>query len=689
MAVDYVQEKEYLEGLKGELKQEADKLLKKMDYYSDGYQESARYLWENKSEFDGYEIIYNQMLLNEIVDAGEQSREQFRRILKMLDSPYFSRIDFLASGDLEPMKVYIGKFPFWSVTSDYQVFDWRAPVSSMYYEFEDGPAHYDAPTGRIKGEITCKRQYRISRGELEYAVESSINIDDEILRQELARTSDHRMKDIVATIQREQNRLIRDESAEVLIIQGAAGSGKTSIALHRVAFFLYRYRDEISAKNFLIISPNGIFVDYISGVLPELGEESIRSLDLEQLATRILPKELKRERLSGQAERFLWPGDEAWKQRCQFKASHEFLRLLESYLAFCDEHLFSAADYCFEGGMVEAALVWKLYERRKNLPVMQRLKEIASAIREEIRAQNLTRAQGAQIREITEWLETRLSCRDVMELYRRFYHHIGREELFVYDGEEPLESADIFPFLYVKLYWEGRCLDENIKYLFIDEMQDYTPVQYAVFNKLYPCRKTILGDFAQNVIPFAENSLAFLTQMYPQAQTIEIRKSYRSTYEIMTFARQVGRDVEIDPVQRHGTEPKVIACGNQMKVWETALIAAGSIIAQGKGKLGIICKGFSQAEVLYRYLKENLTEEEQIHLLTPDSQEFYEGVMVMSTAMSKGLEFDEVLIPDVNDQNYHTEYERGLLYVACTRAMHQLTIVYSGAPSRFLPVRRP
>ena len=691
MAIDLNEEKEYLEKLKAELKREADGLLSKMEYHSDKYREFARYLWEYRSELDGGETLFNRILLNGIVDVGEQTREQFRRIMKMLYSPYFSRIDFLMPEDLEPMKIYIGKFPFWNSVSDCQVFDWRAPISSMYYEFEDGPAYYDAPGGQISGEITCKRQYRIVRGELEYAIESSLNIDDEILMQELARSSDHRMKDIVSTIQREQNRLIRNESADVLIIQGAAGSGKTSIALHRVAYFLYRYRNEISADNFLIISPNGIFVDYISEVLPELGEESIRSLGMESLASMILPKELRWEPLSGQPERFLQTGDEDWKERSRFKSSLEFLYMLKEYLDFCDEHLFQTADYCFEGGMVEAEFIGKLYERRKNIPVKQRIREAASAIKEEIRAQNRPKAKGAHINEIQDWMETRLEYRDAMEVYRGFYRHIGHPELFMYKEEGILESADIFPFLYVKLYMDGRDLDENVKYLLVDEMQDYTPVQYAVLNKLYPCHKTLLGDFAQNVAPFAGNSLEFLRQQYPQAQIIEIDKSYRSTYEIMNFAKQVGNIEKLEPMQRHGAEPEIIACESRKEVRRAALHAVKDHLMQGKGKMGLICKSFSQAESLCQHLKSKLaqehlsTMEENVHLLTPKSEEFYDGVMVMSVAMSKGLEFDEVIIIDADDKNYHTEYERGLLYVACTRAMHRLAIVYSGAPSRFLP----
>lgn len=704
MEIDLREEEEFLEGLKELLRTEADKQLENMNYASGEYRDHARYVWENQWEFDVYESVYNQVLLDGIVDKGEQSRERFRRILKMLDSPYFARIDFLAKDDTEPTKVYIGKFPFWDGQGDYQVFDWRAPVSGMYYEFEDGPAFYDAPAGRIEGEITCKRQYRISKGQLEYALESSINIDDEILRQELARTSDHRMKDIVATIQKEQNQLIRNESAEVLIIQGAAGSGKTSIALHRAAYFLYRYKNEITAENFLIISPNGIFVDYISGVLPELGEASIRSIGMEEIAASVLGKEWKYESLSHQVERFLTIPEEGWLTRSAFKAASEFLNLLNEYLEHCDRCNFQSADYFFEGGYVEETFIRKCYERRKTLPVKQRLREMAEAVREEIRAQNRARAQGAALGDILVWMEGRFRDYDAMTLYRNFYRYIGKPEMFFYEEGNMLEASDVFPLIYVKLYLEGSAVDDNIQYLLIDEMQDHTPVQYAVLNRMYPCRKTILGDFAQNVSPFGGSSLDFLREMYPSAQVMEIRKSYRSTWEIMEFARHVGGShIEIEPVHRHSEAPVVIGFDNRQKMKEKVLELTTRVYRKNSyGHMGILCKSKVQAEELFHWLAGRLkketdggqqlhegqaVQEEQsagLHLLDTDSQEFYDGVMVMSVAISKGLEFDQVIIVDTDDDNYKTEYERGLLYVACTRAMHSLTLLYSGNPSRFI-----
>jgi len=702
MAVDLQEEEQYLKGLTGELEKAAEKLLGKTGYFSDRYQEAARYLWEDQAAFDSYEELFNRQLINQVVDAGEQTREQLRRIMKMLDSPYFARIDFRMQDEAEAMKVYIGKFSFWDVKSPYEVFDWRAPISSMYYEFEDGDAWYDAPQGRVSGVVECKRQYKISRGALEYALESSVSIDDEVLQKELAKNSGHKMKDIVSTIQKEQNRLIRNESAEVLMIQGAAGSGKTSIALHRAAYFLYRYRNEVRAENFLIISPNGIFVDYISDVLPELGEENIRNVGMEDIAVRYLPGELKAERLADQPERFLAYADEAWRERNAFKATEEFVQRLDEYLAHCDECNFRAADYSYDKGVLEAEFIEKRYVRLKGLPVWRRLNELAGAMAEELLEQRNAKGWGTHKMEIMDWLMSRYRHNNALELYRYFYQYIGREDLFVWNGE--VESADIFPMIYVRLYLESASSvmgeDELVKYLIVDEMQDYTPIQYAVLNKLYPCRKTLLGDFSQNVVPFVQGSLDDLKKLYPQAEVIEIYKSYRSTCEIMEFARKIGRNIVIEPILRHGEAPGVVECASDEEERERILELAGGWLRGGTpgsqkdtvgrpvgrsgGKLGILCKSYVQAEELYLWLEGQLGMQPGLHLLTYDSTEFYDGVMVTAVSMAKGLEFDEVVLPDVSAWNYRSEYDRGLLYVACTRAMHRLTLLYSGDASRFL-----
>lgn len=686
MPINLSEEKEYLEGLEQDLRKTADKLLKHMDYYSAASHESLRYFWEHQWEFDEYETSFNELALKRVVDTGESTKKQFRRILSMMDSPYFSRIDFKPLNDSEIMKIYIGKYSFWDAKSPYQVFDWRTPVASMYYEFEQGDAWYDAPSGRISGNISCKRQYKIKKGVLEYALESSLTITDELLQQELSHVSDHRMKDIVTTIQKEQNRLIRDEVAQTLIVQGVAGSGKTSVALHRVAYYLYRFKDEITAKNFLIISPNGIFVDYISDVLPELGEETVRSVSMEEIAAPFLPENLKTEPFAVQINRFLESEDKFWAERSCFKASPGFVHSLEEYFDYCDRHYFTIEDYVYEGGTIAADFIARCLSRQTAHPVRQRLEETAGMMAEEIRSRQNRRGYGTHKKEILDWLTLRFRHHSALELYRNFYTWIGREDLFLWREGLELESADIFPLVYVHLYLEGGTGNQDIKHLIIDEMQDYTPIQYAVINRLYPCRKTILGDFFQNVVPFVQNSLAYLQELYPAARVTEVCKSYRSTCEIMEFARCIRRDVPMEPVQRHGEAPALIACESVEDERRRILeLLKQDIEEKCSTKLGILCKSQEQAKLLYLWLNRQIEDNRVLHLLSYDSTEFYDGILVSSIAVSKGLEFDQVIIPDADCDNYRSEYDRGLLYVACTRAIHRLTLLYNGNPSPFLP----
>lgn len=668
------EEKEHLlVGLKT-LQSAADRLLEKVAHYSESYRDSARYVWENQSEFDEYEAIFNKLLIDHVVDSGEQTKERLRQIIKMMDAPYFARIDFLMEGDPEPMKIYIGKFSFWDDKGEFEVFDWRAPISGMYYEYGYGNAGYDAPMGRIEGELVCKRQYKISHGTLVYALESGISISDDILQQELAKNAGHKMTDIVATIQKEQNRLIRDHSSDTLIIHGVAGSGKTSIALHRIAYFLYKYKGKITSKNFLIISPNGVFVDYIADVLPELGEENVRCIAMDDIASTILGKEYRCERMELQAERYLQREEDTdWKNRNQFKNSVAFFNQLEDYLRKCDQENFREEDYHYEGGMVEAAYLRKCYDIRGGLPVRERFQEIAALISKDIRKVHRN--------DLFEWLMERYDTNHVLQLYRSFFEYIGRSDFFPYADEMEIESSDIFPLVYIKMYLEGFTREPEIMYLIIDEMQDYSPIQYAVINKLYPCRKTILGDFCQNVVPFTENHSDFFQQMYTNAQFIEIHKSYRSTYEIMKYAEKIRKDQKIDPIERHGSTPREIAFESRSDEESYLISAVKQTQADNKnGRLGIICKSHPQAEALFC----RLSGTDDVHLFTYDADMFYNGVIVTSVSLSKGLEFDEVLIVDADQQNYCTEYDRNLLYVACTRAMHHLNLLYCGEKSRFL-----
>lgn len=238
------------------------------------YKDTKKYMAEYRNEMDSHEKLQNERILNQTDRTGVFAVKLFEKMEKLKESPYFVRIDFVPDGEKEADTFYIGRFGF-SYDNEKMIYDWRAPVSGMFYDFSLGRAGFKAPVGWIEGELTRKRQFKIHNGIMEYAIESSDHVQDEVLQKELAHTSDEKMKSIISTIQKEQNRIIRNEKADTLLIQGVAGSGKTSIALHRIAFLLYRFKNQITAEDVTILSPNKVFADYISGVIPELGEEPV------------------------------------------------------------------------------------------------------------------------------------------------------------------------------------------------------------------------------------------------------------------------------------------------------------------------------------------------------------------------------------------------------------------------------
>src|SRR5688572_20911995 len=281
------EEREYLEEIKEKLVLAVKRVDDTVKQFSTELRKNKEYIYEHQSGMDEADMVAAGQSINRMAFTGESAVARKRKLLKLGESPYFGRIDFVASNNRTP--VYIGIYSFADeIMRANLIYDWRAPISSMFYDYELGEASYSTPSGQVKGEIVLKRQYRIRQGRMEFMIENAVSIHDEILQKELSKASDDKMKNIVATIQRDQNAVIRNESSRVMIIQGVAGSGKTSIALHRIAFLLYRFRDTIKAKDILILSPNKVFADYISNVLPELGEEHIPEMGMEELATELL-----------------------------------------------------------------------------------------------------------------------------------------------------------------------------------------------------------------------------------------------------------------------------------------------------------------------------------------------------------------------------------------------------------------
>lgn len=656
-----------------------------IDSSASAIQAHKEHMWAHWRDMDGVEKANVRVEVNTSVTLAEHAVTARKRIQRLLTSPYFGRVDFHASGDTGARAHYIGVHNFSDPqTQEIVVHDWRAPVSSLYYDFESGEAFFQAPQGTVHGEITGKRQYKIQDGRLEYMFESALNIGDDVLQRELSQSADDKMKTIVATIQREQNAVIRNETAQVLILQGVAGSGKTSIALHRVAFLLYRFKDTLSSDNVMILSPNKVFDDYIADVLPELGEEQIAEIDFNAIASRFLAKVTDYETFSEQVVNLLDRVDEAAAERMRYKATPEFVTLLDAWITSRADEEFTPAEIVQKNNRLSAGWVAATFGQSPTLPIFTRLDLLADTAVHLLKQQASDRGgkwTAADTTGVRRQVRAMFPYKDALAVYKAFYSDPARRGLFKPLGRKKIEYADVFPLIYTMIRTSRHESYGRIRHLLIDEMQDYTPIQYAVVRELFSCRMTILGDSNQSVNPFSSSSPSTIRSIFPEADCLELRKSYRSTTEITDFAQHISRNDKIIPVERHGRPPQVIACADQ-KGQEAQILA---LVEQHRNSeqrsLGIICKTIAQAAALYRALAEAGVE---LTLLDYDSAEFAGGIVITSAHLSKGLEFDTVIVPQVDDTNYANEMDRCMLYIACTRAMHELHLTHDGPVSRFL-----
>jgi len=674
-------ERGYLGEVQVKLKTAFERIDLKITNYFNEILETKRYIYENLAQLDSAEKAANRMAVLESVTFGEEAIKEREKLQKLINSPYFGRIDFAEEKEKE-VTLYIGIHGFAdSVNSRHIIFDWRAPISSMFYDFETGPAFYIAPAGKIAGMLNLKRQYRIRQGHMEYMIESSLNIDDEILQKELSQTSDDKMKNIVATIQREQNAIIRNEAAKVLIIQGAAGSGKTSIALHRVAFLLYRYKKTLTSKNILIISPNKVFSNYISNVLPELGEENISEMNIEDIAENLIGKQYQYQTFSGQVENLLEDGNSDAIARIRFKSTNQFVVQLQSYLEYADKNYFTPIGLKLGGFSVSKEELLSEYHAHKRLPIKKRLRKIADNLIEKYKRNTNKKLDTAAARQIRNHILKMFKFTNLISLYQNFYHYINQEALFCLAGKNTLEFCDVYPFIYVKMRFDGIVLDyEIIQHLLVDEMQDYTPIQYAVLAKLFSCKMTILGDSYQSVNPYS-SSAEKIQPYFTGCECMELCRSYRSTIEVARFTQDILENKKLIPIERHGDEPTVTICNTENEQFRKILSLICRFRQSGHLSLGILCKSQKQARLLFEQIHAAC---QDVHLLDFSSSEFKEGIVVTSVHMSKGLEFDQVIVPDVSEDFYNTRLDRSLLYIACTRAMHQLDLTCCGKKTGFL-----
>jgi len=673
------EEREYLEQIREKLLLAIKRADEGVKQFSEELRQNKEYIHEHQSGMDEADMVAAEQSINRMAFSGEGAVARKRRLLKLIDSPYFGRIDFIPTANSEEV-VYIGIYTFFDELERANlVHDWRAPISSMFYDYELGQASYETPSGKISGEITRKRQYKIKEGKMEFMIENAVNIHDEVLQQELSKSADDKMKNIVATIQRDQNAVIRNETTPVMIIQGVAGSGKTSIALHRIAFLLYRFRDEIRARDILILSPNKVFSDYISNVLPELGEEHIPETGMEDLANELFEHKIQFQTFFEQVALLLEQHDKQYIERIKFKASFDFLSTLNRYLIHIENNYFDFTELKVGKVMLPFPFIQERFRAYHRMPLLRRFPEVVRDVSNHLRNIVQRKLTGDEKNKIWQAIPRMFRFSNVLDIYKDFYTWMGKPEMFRTMAGGKLEFSDVFPLIYFKMRLEGYQAHDHVKHLLIDEMQDYTPVQYAVLARLFSCKKTILGDVSQMVNPYSASSAEGIERVFPQGDVVKLFRSYRSTFEITTFAQQISSNPNIIPMERHGAEPEVLGFDSNATELEAIKEMIGTFRKSSHQSMGIICKIQEQAEFIYETLQA-----QDVHLLTPDSSSFYEGVIVTTAHLAKGLEFDEVIIPFTSAKNYNTDVDRSMLYIACTRAMHRLTLTYTKDKTVFI-----
>ncbi|MUT68314.1 RNA polymerase recycling motor HelD [Paenibacillus sp. NEAU-GSW1] len=795
-ANDWKQEQEWLDKVTEQLQLRIAKLEPEVSGLRNQVTDIRKRFWEevtvNTNTDEDFEETFHSIrqqeaLLNERERSHRLRVQQFRNMKRLLPTPFFGRIDFEEEGMGVRERIYIGVSSFADEEGmDFLVYDWRTPIASMYYDYSPGPVSYQTHVGPVNGEMLLKRQYQIRDGQLRNVFDTSVTIGDELLQEVLGKGSDSQMKSIVATIQKEQNTIIRDTKSQMLIVQGAAGSGKTSAALQRAAFLLYKYRDRLTADQIVLFSPNPMFNSYVSTVLPELGEENMQQTTFQEYLALWLGSTMQLEDPFDQLEYVLTaePSEqyEARLQGIRYKASEDFLQALQGYalwlcgegmkfnaICFMDRELISPAQmekqfYSYDSSIrlenrVSLLREWLLrqlsalerkerdadwaqdeieylddeqydeayrtllnkYQREdavfddvtqlyvkvhKSLPTQNTGEENVfdfAGQEEELLRRMIVKERFEPLRKAVK----RFKFIDVIGLYRQLFGDVAEYRRMTGGAEAPgrwaeicrqtkakLEQQELFnedatPFLYVKELVEGARKNTDVRHVFVDEGQDYSPFQYAFLKRLFPrARMTVLGDFGQAIFTQATNlhgADSSLIRLYGEEETNLIRlvRSYRSTQEIVRFTRlMLPGGEEIVPFERSGGKPRLIQLQSGEERASRIAQDVAMLRAEGFDSIAVITKTSTESREAY----EALTAEgcEGLRLITKETITFEKGVAVIPSYLAKGVEFDAVLVYDTSSRTYSRESERKLFYTVCTRAMHRLKLYAIGEMSPFV-----
>ncbi|HBZ79979.1 MULTISPECIES: HelD family protein [Brevibacillus] len=663
------------------------------------------------------------------------------------DKPYFGRVDFLKDEIYELDQVYIGKRGIVrSDTFDSIVVDWRAPIASLYYSGESKDAFYRMGREIVRGEVRLKRNFAIEDGEIvgiyDGAVKETINREmghpdeflqegfiDEFLNANLNMANDSRLKDIVATIQSEQNEIIRAEKDRPIVVQGVAGSGKTTIALHRLSYLIYNYQDTMMSKKFMVFAPNRMFLTYISEVLPELGVDDVQQSTFVDWAARLvkplMPKGWRIVSPDKPLQLFFEEGQDQREQeitrnRLRFKGSLACKEAMEQYIRYVIEtripfkklsFLYNKTKQVFS---IPGETIRQFFlEQFGALPYQRRVDALRKHLKQEMNKQLFSHLRERKVdldkqglakfeKMLEQILDTYLVSFPRLDIFAAYRELIADEELLrklapaaipdevIRDvstssaallEQERLEPEDIAPLLYLQHIIEGMNKAEHFDHTVVDEAQDLSALEVAVIGLATKRNSmTIVGDIAQGIHSYRgihaweELTQGIFEQLRPAYYTLA--QSYRSTIEIMQCANEVLRQIDLPetvlakPVLRHGEKPVMVHAHSRTELWDDIRSRVSVLQQEGFQTIAIVTKTILASKKAHKVLAESIAD---LTLLGSKDNQFPGGVTVMPAYLTKGLQFDAVILLDVASYQ-NNEWDAKLLYVAMTRPVHRLVM---------------
>lgn len=741
---DFNSEAKHLEYVKGYL----NKTIEVTDVYLNKYKGSMREAFANLDYLDSSDSYINIILNTRFMEMAEKN---YTSLNKVKDKPYFARIDFQGEGSLKKEELYIGKASLIKAEDNEQlIIDWRAPVASVYYEGKLGKTNYTSVEGQEYGELFLKRQFIIDEGKIEDIIDIDIAANDPLLQSALKSSAEKRLKDIASTIQAEQNKVIRADMHVPLIVQGVAGSGKTTIALHRIAYFIYTYEKTFDPENFMIIAPNKMFINYISEVLPELGVEKVKQTTYIEFMNELLGLG-KKQKLRDTTEKLLDLMDQQKDQQakdkiiwiCKFKGSLELKNIIDSYVAKVERLSIPKKDFKLEDKVIVsrrevANYILKDY---KFLPLYKRFEQLKFVLKAKLKVAkedvlkqtedyytykiDSIRSKYPDPLERQRYIVPVFDERDKklekikadsktlvkkyidgfpkVDLYDFYWHVMTNTKILGEFSEQELdqqrledfcshneklqysrtiELEDYAPLVYLKHLLYGFKDKITIQSVVIDEAQDFSLFQFYVIKEILNTEKiTILGDISQGIYSYrgTENWQDVMDKVFTTRQSnyITLKQSYRTTIEIMELANEAIKNLKnegtvlAEPVIRHGDKPSYKSYKDDIKLLADIEDKIGKLVEKYKS-IAVICKNRSEGLRIKRYLDKG--KKVQARLLDEKQESYEAGAIIVPSYLAKGLEFDAVLIVNMDEGYYNTSLDIKLLYVALTRALHEVHI---------------